>query len=442
MKGLVYTILTLIVLSVSPLYSETIPDEAKKAISEGADIIEKAKGIRDYLEAEEKFEKAVAIAPLWPEAHYNLAILSEELGKELKAIRAYERYLQLSKDAKDRDEILAHIDKLKMAKRIKKEIGLAGINLIALKDGIYIKGVLAGSKLAKAGFQTGDKIVEVNKVGVKGVKLDEFYRLIKTELENTRLGARIQAYGRNKGIVNPVAFTIIRGGSQQVIVASADAFKTKLIEIEEDEIESEVLKSDRPVLLLFWADWCSFCIELIPIMDEVADRYSESLKIVTINLDFNRKASKIFEIKAVPHVIYYRGGKVVGSFTGKKSKNEIEEFLRADFDRGRVLSTEKSTAKSEQDCLVNLDEMDLLAVPLIKTSQADKVGIAIGDKNGQFVILDIRPGSLAEKSGLKRCDVIVRVNNMDLNNASLKDLITHLQEEEKIILYIKRRSGR
>ncbi len=270
MKHLVFVIGILVIILAIPIHAQTIPEEAKKLLSEGIEIIEKAKGFRNYLDAEEKFEKAVVLAPEWADVYYNLALVSEELGKEVKAIKSYQRYLELSKDPPDKAEVLANIERLKRAKDVKREIGLAGINFITLKDGIYLR-VLAGSKLAKAGFQTGDKIIEVNKRSTVGIKLDEFYKLMQMTFENLKIEdqmllARIKNYGKNTGINQPIVFQIIRGGKPQQIVASYDTFKTRMFEIEEAEIDEEVLKSEKPVLLIFWVEWCSFCRELIPII--------------------------------------------------------------------------------------------------------------------------------------------------------------------------------
>ncbi len=104
-------------------------------------------------------------------------------------------------------------------------------------------------------------------------------------------------------------------------------------------------------MLFFWADWCSFCRELIPVMDELADKYSESIKIVTISADFNKKASKSFEIKAVPHVVYFKNGEKTGSLTGKRTKEEIENFIRTGIDK-KAGEMEKNLGKGSV-CLRN-----------------------------------------------------------------------------------------
>ncbi len=326
-KIFIYTI-TIFTIFALPLYANTVSEEAKKSFSEGIEIIKRAVGYRDYLDAEEKFEKAVSLAPTWAEPYYNLALVCEELGKEVKAIKSYKKYLEFAKDTSDRAEVEFNIEKLKKSRHMKKEIGLAGINLVALKDGIYVKSALKGSRLAKAGFQAGDKIVEVNKRNTVGIKLEEFYKLIKSASENPMLDAR-----RNTGMIPSVAFQIVRGGRNQVIVAPLDTFKTNIYEIEEDELVEEVLNSDKPVLLVFWADWCSFCRELIPIIDDLADKYTDEIRFLTISADYNKKAATNFQIKAIPSAIYFKNGQLINSFAGKRTKEEIEEFLKTGIDR-------------------------------------------------------------------------------------------------------------
>ncbi len=120
MKYAVLVVGILLTMIITSLYADTIPEEARNALSEGVEIIKKAKGVRDYLEAEERFEKALAHAPQWADAYYNLAILAEELGKEVKAVKSYEKYLELSGDPAERNEILANMERLKKARQIKK----------------------------------------------------------------------------------------------------------------------------------------------------------------------------------------------------------------------------------------------------------------------------------------------------------------------------------
>lgn len=423
-----------------PLYANTPSEEAKKIFSEGIEIIKKTVGYRDYLDAEKKFEEAISLAPTWAEPYYNLALICEEIGKEVKAIKSYKKYLELAKDASDRAEVESSIEKLKKSRQMKKEIGLAGINLIALKDGIYVKSVLKGSKLAKAGFQAGDRIVEVNKRSAIGIKLEEFYRLIKSASENPMLNARVQAYGRNTGIIAPVAFQIVRGGRSQGIIAPLDTFKTRIYEIEEDELEEEVLMSNKPVLLVFWADWCSFCRELIPIIDDLADKYKDEIRFLTISADYNKKAAANFQIKAIPYAIYFRNGQLINSFIGMRTKEEVEEFIKTGVDR-KAQKIEsyfrEKTIKSEIAKREN-SKSSLKAFPLLKISSDQKIGMIIKSEQDGLRILQIIPNSVAEKSGLKVGDLIVRINGLDLKGVSSEEFVRHLRSEETIILYILR----
>lgn len=442
-RVLVAAILLLTIFAL-PLYANTVSEEAKKSFSEGIEIIKKAVGYRDFLDAENKIEEAISLAPTWAEPYYNLALICEEIGKEFKAIKSYKKYLEFAKDASDRTEVESSIEKLKKSRQMKKEIGLAGINLIALKDGIYVKSVLKGSKLAKAGFQAGDRVVEVNKRSAVGIKLEEFYRLIKNASENPMLNARVQAYGRNTGMIAPVAFQIVRGGRSQVIVAPLDTFKTNIYEIEEDNLEEEVLRSNKPVLLVFWADWCSFCRELIPIIDDLADKYMDEIRFLTISADYNKKAAANFQIKAIPSAIYFRNGQLINSFTGKRTQEEIEEFLKTAVDRRTqgIESSVKEKSKQSEIAKTENGASSLKAIPL-KILPGQKIGMVIQPTPEQdgLRILQIFPNSVAEKSGLKVGDLIVRINGLDLKGVSSEEFVRHLRSEETIILYILRENN-
>ncbi|MGC8867977.1 MAG: thioredoxin domain-containing protein, partial [Elusimicrobiales bacterium] len=258
---------------------------------------------------------------------YNLALISAEIGKPVKAIRSFERYLEITKNPADKSEVLLEISRLKKIRETKRRIGLSGISIVAMQDGIYLMNVLPGSKIEKAGFKSGDKIIEVNKRSSVGIKLEDFYRLIETPLEDPRLQGRFSIYGKRTGIENVVGITIIRGGRQQVIPTSLDVFKSNVYEIEEDEFEDVVIKNSMPIFVVFWADWCSFCIKFTPVMEQIAEKYKGKVGVVSINIQNNKKIYERFRIQAIPTTILFKEGKQVSSVTGYKNEADIEKLL-------------------------------------------------------------------------------------------------------------------
>ncbi len=108
---------------------------------------------------------------------------------------------------------------------------------------------------------------------------------------------------------------------------------SKAIDIKKDNFESEVLKSDKPVLVDFWATWCMPCRMMSPILDELASDMADKLKIVKVNTEDeeNQELASQYEIQSIPNMKLFKNGEVVAEFVGMKSKealkDEIEQAL-------------------------------------------------------------------------------------------------------------------
>ena len=99
------------------------------------------------------------------------------------------------------------------------------------------------------------------------------------------------------------------------------------IDISDDNFDSEVLKSDKPVLIDFWAEWCGPCKVLGPVIDEVAEDYSDRVKFVKLNIDNNPSNTQKFGIRGIPTLLLFKNGEKIDTSVGVWSKSELASFL-------------------------------------------------------------------------------------------------------------------
>ncbi|MBT8486292.1 MAG: thioredoxin [Phycisphaerales bacterium] len=96
-----------------------------------------------------------------------------------------------------------------------------------------------------------------------------------------------------------------------------------VLEFTDDNFEAEVLQSDQPVLVDFWAEWCQPCRMLAPTIDEVAGTYQGKAKVGKVDTDSNREISMKYGISAIPTVILFQKGEVAKKFVGLTSKDQF-----------------------------------------------------------------------------------------------------------------------
>ncbi|MEK6701369.1 MAG: thioredoxin [Planctomycetota bacterium] len=100
-------------------------------------------------------------------------------------------------------------------------------------------------------------------------------------------------------------------------------------EFTDANFDAEVLKSDQPVLVDFWAEWCGPCKALGPTIDNLANKFAGRVKIGKMDIDSNRGIPASFQIMAIPTVLVFKGGKVVKKFQGLTSESVIASSLEA-----------------------------------------------------------------------------------------------------------------
>lgn len=102
---------------------------------------------------------------------------------------------------------------------------------------------------------------------------------------------------------------------------------SNIIETDDSNFESEVLKSDIPVIVDFWAPWCGPCKAIAPILEQISDEQGDKIKIVKVNVDDNQKYAADFGIRSIPTLLIFNNGELKNQIVGSIPKAEIEKFI-------------------------------------------------------------------------------------------------------------------
>ena len=101
----------------------------------------------------------------------------------------------------------------------------------------------------------------------------------------------------------------------------------EIVEVTDQNFEDEVLKSDKPAIIDFWAEWCAPCRQIAPIIKQLADQYGDQVKIVKMDIDANPATPGTYGVRAIPTVLAFQDGQVVQQLQGARPKADFEAMV-------------------------------------------------------------------------------------------------------------------
>tara|TARA_B100000530_G_C15803949_1_gene426748 strand:- start:13 stop:339 length:327 start_codon:yes stop_codon:yes gene_type:complete len=100
-----------------------------------------------------------------------------------------------------------------------------------------------------------------------------------------------------------------------------------IIHVSDDSFEQEVLQSEMPVLIDYWAEWCGPCKMVAPVLDEVASEYADKIRVAKLNIDENPATPPKYGIRGIPTLMLFKNGEVEATKVGAVSKAQLTAFL-------------------------------------------------------------------------------------------------------------------
>jgi thioredoxin 1 len=107
---------------------------------------------------------------------------------------------------------------------------------------------------------------------------------------------------------------------------------TMKVEVTTENFEQEVLQSDVPVLIDFWAEWCMPCKMIAPVLDEMAEEYDGKLKIGKLNVDEQGELAARYNVVSIPTLMVFKGGEIAGQQIGAAPRERLEELVKPHMD--------------------------------------------------------------------------------------------------------------
>ncbi len=101
-----------------------------------------------------------------------------------------------------------------------------------------------------------------------------------------------------------------------------------IMDVGDSSFESEIIQAEKPAVVDFWAPWCGPCKAIGPVIESLAGTYGDQIKFAKCNVDDNPITPGKFGIKAIPTLIFFKGGKVVDQITGMVAKSKLEDTIK------------------------------------------------------------------------------------------------------------------
>jgi thioredoxin 1 len=101
-----------------------------------------------------------------------------------------------------------------------------------------------------------------------------------------------------------------------------------ILQVKDDTFDEEIIKSDMPAMVDFWAEWCGPCKMVAPVVEELAQTYKGRIKVAQMNVDENRATPARFGIRNIPTLLFFKGGELAKTIIGAQPKSHIDEELK------------------------------------------------------------------------------------------------------------------
>lgn len=101
-----------------------------------------------------------------------------------------------------------------------------------------------------------------------------------------------------------------------------------LVHVSDGNFEQEVIKSEKPVLVDFWAPWCGPCRAIGPVVEELAEVYKDRVKVAKLNIDENPKTATVYGVMSIPTIVLFKNGNALDKVVGLVPKDRLEELVK------------------------------------------------------------------------------------------------------------------